>query len=128
MLRPWRAYIRGIDLEQRIRGLYVSFNARDIDAVLAATTEDVDWPNAWEGGRVTGKEAVRDYWRRQWSEIDPTVEVSSIAVRPDGLVAVEVRQTVRDLDGKLVSEGDVVHLYEMRDGLVARMTVEASRD
>jgi hypothetical protein len=117
-----------MDLEQRIRGLYVSFNARDIDAVLAATTEDVDWPNAWEGGRVTGKEAVRDYWRRQWSEIDPTVEVSSIAVRPDGLVAVEVRQTVRDLDGKLVSEGDVVHLYEMRDGLVARMTVEASRD
>jgi hypothetical protein len=35
------------------------------DAVLAHMTDDVDWPNAWEGGRVAGKEAVREYWTRQ---------------------------------------------------------------
>jgi uncharacterized protein YbjT (DUF2867 family) len=38
--------------EQRLPDLYASFNARDVDAVLAATAADVDWPNAWEGGRV----------------------------------------------------------------------------
>src|SRR5205085_3557006 len=38
-----------------------AFNAREIAAVLGAMTEDVDWPNAWEGGRLRGKEAVRDY-------------------------------------------------------------------
>ena len=31
---------------------YAAFNARDIDGVLEQMTEGVDWPNAWEGGRV----------------------------------------------------------------------------
>ena len=57
--------------EQTLRSLYQAFNKRDIDAVLAAMSEDVDWPNAWEGGRVHGKQAVRAYWTRQWQEIDP---------------------------------------------------------
>jgi len=51
--------------EERLRALYAAFNARDIDAVLAAMTEDVDWPNAWEGGRLSGRAAVRNYWTRQ---------------------------------------------------------------
>jgi ketosteroid isomerase-like protein len=53
---------------------YAAFNARDIDAVLAAMDPDVDWPNGWEGGRVRGHDQVRDYWTRQWAAIDPTVE------------------------------------------------------
>lgn len=57
--------------EQRMRALYDAFNARDIDTVLAAMTQDVDWPNAWEGGRVHGRDAVRSYWTRQWAEINP---------------------------------------------------------
>jgi hypothetical protein len=35
---------------------YRAFNARDVDAVLAAMHEDVDWPNGWEGGHVHGHE------------------------------------------------------------------------
>jgi hypothetical protein len=49
--------------------MYEAFNARDIDAVLLQMTEDVDWPNAWEGGRVHGHDGVRDYWIRQWSAL-----------------------------------------------------------
>jgi hypothetical protein len=30
---------------------------RDIDAALAGMTEDVDWPNGWEGGYVKGDAA-----------------------------------------------------------------------
>ena len=41
-------------MERLIRDLYASFNARDIDAVIALMAPDVDWPNAWEGGRVHG--------------------------------------------------------------------------
>lgn len=110
--------------EERLRSMYAAFNARDIDAVLAAMTEDVDWPNAWEGGRVRGQEAVREYWTRQWAEIDPRVEPISIAARPDGVVAVDVEQVVRSLDGELLSDGRVVHVYALRDGLVTRMDVE----
>ena len=104
--------------------MYAGFNGRDIDAVLAAMTEDVDWPNAWEGGRLRGQDAVRDYWTRQWAQIDPRVDPVEIAPRPDGRVAVEVDQVVRDLGGEVVASGRVVHVYELRDGLVARMDVQ----
>jgi hypothetical protein len=36
--------------EERLRATYAAFNARDINEVLAQMAEDVDWPNAWEGG------------------------------------------------------------------------------
>ena len=114
-----------MDDEQRLRGLYDAFNARDADAVLAAMADDVDWPNAWEGGRLRGRAAVRDYWERQWAEIDPRVVPAAFTRRPDGRVDVEVDQTVRDRAGELLGEGRVRHVYALRDGLVLRMDVEA---
>jgi hypothetical protein len=108
----------------RFEKLYAAFNAREIDALLEQMTDDVDWPNAWEGGRVIGHQAVRDYWTRQWSEIDPTVEPVDVAARPDGSVAVEIDQTVRALDGSVIAENRVRHVYALRDGLIARMDVE----
>jgi ketosteroid isomerase-like protein len=111
--------------EQRLRAMYVAFNDRDIDGVLGAMTPDVDWPNGWEGGRVLGHAAVRDYWTRQWAEIDPVVEPVSIAADDGDRVAVEVRQVIRDRDGNPLSDDIVVHAYTFRDGLVARMDIEA---
>src|SRR5437764_15247630 len=75
------AYSHGMDPEQQLRRLYAAFNSRDVGSLLAATTEDVDWPNAWEGGRLRGRREVEDYWRRQWAQIDPTVEPLSISAR-----------------------------------------------
>ena len=112
------------DAADLFRGLYRAFNAREIDTLLAHMTDDVDWPNAWEGGRVVGRRAVRDYWTRQWAAIDPEVEPLSFIRRPDGTIGVEVAQTVRSLDGALIAEGRVTHVYALRDGLVARMDVE----
>jgi hypothetical protein len=106
--------------------LYQAFNARDIDTVLAHMTDDVDWPNAWEGGRLVGQASVRDYWTRQWAAIDPAVEPLSFTMRADGSIAVDVAQTVRAHDGALISEGHVTHVYVLRGGLVARMDVEES--
>jgi hypothetical protein len=48
--------------DRRLRSLYAAFNARDIGSPLTALADDVDWPNAWEGGRLRGTAAVRDYW------------------------------------------------------------------
>jgi hypothetical protein len=104
---------------QRLRELYTAFNARDLDALLAAMTDDVDWPNAWEGGRLHGRQAVRDYWTRQWAQIDSRVEAVAFSELPDGRVAVEVDQTI---DGQAM--GRVRHVYTFRDGLVARMDVD----
>ena len=90
-------------------------------------SEDVDWPNGWEGGRERGHAAVRVYWTRQWAEVDPHVEPVSIAIRPDGRVAVEVHQVVRDLRGDVLVDGRVLHVYETRDGVVVRMDIEESK-
>ena len=57
------------DHRELLERLYAAFNAREIDAVLGAMHADVDWPNAWQGGRVHGHEEVRDYWTRQWTAI-----------------------------------------------------------
>jgi len=59
------------DRERVIDRMYAAFNARDIETVLAALHADVDWPNGWEGGRILGRDGVRDYWTRQWAAIDP---------------------------------------------------------
>jgi hypothetical protein len=112
------------DATELLAELYRAFNAREIDTVLARMTDDVDWPNAWEGGRLVGRASVRDYWTRQWAAINPSVEPLSFSERPDGSIAVDVTQTVRALDGALIGEGRVTHVYLLRDELVARMDVE----
>jgi ketosteroid isomerase-like protein len=107
-----------------IEDLYRAFNERDVDAVLAALAPDVRWPNGWEGGFVHGHEEVRDYWRRQWAEIDPHVEPVAIDERPDGRVAVRVHQLVRDHEGKVLADAEVLHVYRFADGLITEMTIE----
>jgi len=116
--------LRPVKREEQIRELYADFNARNIEAVLAQMTADVAWPNAWEGGRLAGREAVREYWLRQWAEIDAMVEPTGFETRDDGRLAVSVHQIVRDLDGNLLSETDIRHVYTFRDGSIARMDVE----
>jgi hypothetical protein len=113
-----------MDHRALFQGLYEAFNARDMDAVLAMLSEDVDWPNAWKGGRLRGRAAVREYWTAQWAEIDPHVEPLSVTETSDGLLAVNVRQVVRSADGQLLSEGEVVHVYRLDGGLIQRMDVE----
>jgi len=109
-------------MEQLIRDLYASFNARDIEAVIAHLADDVDWPNAWEGGRLHGHDAVRDYWTRQFAAIDGHVEPTAIVADGD-TVAVTVHQSVRDLDGELQDDRTVTHSYTFRRDKIVRMDV-----
>jgi ketosteroid isomerase-like protein len=110
--------------EPQLRGVYDAFNARDIDAVLAHLHPDVDWPNAWEGGRVHGHAGVREYWTRQWQQIDSRADPVAVRTLDDGRVAIDVDQTVRDLAGALIAQNRVTHVYTIRDGLITRMDVE----
>jgi hypothetical protein len=104
---------------------YRDFNARRIDAVLARMQPDVDWPNGMEGGRVLGHEAVRAYWTRQWTLLDPHVDPLQIETSPDGSTLVQVHQVVRDLVGNLLADSIVHHVYTFRDDLIDRMDIES---
>jgi SAM-dependent methyltransferase/nuclear transport factor 2 (NTF2) superfamily protein len=112
------------DRQRALRDLYAAFNRRDTAVVVAAMAPDVVWPNGWEGGVVRGRDAIRDYWTRQWAVVDPVVEPTGFALEPDGRVAVAVRQVVRDRSGDLLSDGTVVHVYAFGDeGLVTGMEI-----
>lgn len=110
--------------ESQIRQAYTAFNARDVDAILELMQPDVHWPKGFEGGFVQGHDAVREYWLRQWAEIDPNVAPTRIRVRENGQVEVTVHQTVRDLHGEVIMDGDVRHIYSFRDGKIAGMSIE----
>jgi len=92
--------------------------------MLAMMSEGVEWPNAWKGCRLAGREAVWDYWIAQWAEIDPHVEPLTVTERADGSMAVTVRQVVRSVDGELLGDAQVVRVYRLDDGLIGRMDVE----
>ncbi len=113
------------DQQDIIERAYRGFNGRDIPAVLALMHPDVQWPKAFEGTYVSGHEAVRAYWQKQWSEIDPHVEPTGYSTRPDGRLVVAVHQVVNDLQGGILMDGMVNHIYRFEDGLIREMTVEA---
>jgi nuclear transport factor 2 (NTF2) superfamily protein len=112
---------------QRLQAMYEAFNARDSHRVLLEMTPDVDWPNGWEGGRVTGQQAVRDYWQRQWAAIDPQVTPVEFTALPDGRVQVRVHQVVRDRAGTLLADGYTHHVYAFDAmGLICSMEIVAA--
>jgi ketosteroid isomerase-like protein len=117
------------DAAETLRSAYRAFNARDIEAAIELMHPQVDWPNAWEGGRVVGHAAVRDYWTRQFAAISSRVEPEGFTEEQDGSVTVDVHQVVRDAGtGELVSDSHVRHRYRLEDGVVVRMDVlEAAR-
>ena len=110
-----------------INALYDAFNARDIDAVLACLHPDVSWPNGWEGGRLHGRDAVRDYWLRQWAAINPTVTPMGYTLESEGRTAVHVHQIVRALEGAVLSRSDVIHVYRAVDGLIQSMEIRGAQ-
>jgi len=119
-------YNRGLSFEQAIQLLknaYAAFNSRDIDTVLKYMHTTVQWPNGWEGGYVQGHDAVRDYWQRQWAAINPHVEPLAFNELPDGRVAVQVHQVVKDLAGNELLNATIQHIYTIETGLVQTMEI-----
>lgn len=106
-----------------LQAVYAAFNRRDIETVLAEMHPDVDWPNGMEGGRVLGKSAVRDYWKRQFDSLNPRVEPQGFTTESDGRIAVKIHQVVHDIAGKLLVDQRIEHVYEIRDGLIRSMEI-----
>ncbi len=113
-----------------LQRMYECFNARDIDGVLDALADDVAWANGMDGGHVHGRECVREYWTRQWAMVSPHVEPVNFDRTPDGSIVVEVRQSVRDLQGRPLQDQThglkdktVGHVFHLQDGKVTRFDI-----
>src|SRR5579862_3470321 len=109
------------DTKDLIERAYSLFNRRDVEGALALMRQDVSWPKASEGGKVVGKEEVRAYWIRQWGEFDPHVEPLAITEIEGGKTRVRVHQLVKSLEGDVLSDSEVVHVFTMRRGLISAM-------
>jgi len=116
------------DTRTLITQAYSAFNKRDIDGALALMTEDVSWPRASEGGKIVGKEEIRAYWTRQWGEFDPHVEPLAITGGDGGKVRVRVHQLVRTLQGDVLSDSEVLHVFTLNGGLIAAMDLGDDAD
>ena len=110
--------------QELISQVYFAFNQRDIDATLVLMSENVSWPKASEGGRVVGKQAIRDYWTRQWAEFDPRVEVLEVVDHEMGKTDVKVHQLVENLKGDVLSDTELWHVYTIANGLIERMDIK----
>ena len=109
--------------QELISQVYSAFNQRDIDATLVLMSENVSWPKASEGGRVVGKQAIRDYWTRQWAEFDPRVEVLEVVDHEMGKTDVKVHQLVKNLKGDLLSDTELWNVFSIANGLIERMDI-----
>ena len=116
------------DTKTIIEQAYSAFNKRDIDGALALMTQDVSWPKASEGGKVVGKEEIRAYWTRQWAEFDPLVEPLAITEEDGGKTRVRVHQLVKSLQGDVLSDSEVLHVFTVNSGLIAAMDLGNEAD
>jgi ketosteroid isomerase-like protein len=112
-----------LDEVELLKHLYDRFNARDMENVLAALDADVVWANGMEGGHVQSRTGVRDYWTRQWALLDPRVQPIAFSNGPEGEVIVDVHQVVYGLDGKLLVDQKVGHVFRIKNGLVHRFDI-----
>jgi len=116
---------------EMIKRIYHSFNARDIDGVLDVLSEDIAWANGMDGGHVHGREAVRDYWTRQWAVVSPHVEPVAFDDSEDGVLAIEVIQSVFDLNGQPLEgqthglkDKTVTHIFRTEGEKIVRFDIQ----
>ncbi|MEO8412910.1 MAG: nuclear transport factor 2 family protein [Ginsengibacter sp.] len=85
-----------------INRTYDAFNARDIDTVLSVMHQHVPWPNGWEGGYRQGHREVRNYWTRQWKELNPIVKPVPLAENENVQIIVQVEPGNKRYAGKCI--------------------------
>ena len=106
------------NLNNFFQDLYKNFNERKIDLVISNMTDNVKWANGMEGGYVYGHDAVRDYWTRQFTMVSSNVTPLEIETG-NGVIKIKVHQVVHDLNGNLLADEFVYHLFLLQENKIA---------
>ena len=109
---------------ERILASNRGWHRRDIDAVIAAYSSDIEWDtrDAWPDGRLySGRAAFRVYcdevldrWAQHRLEIDEIFQVEGTST-----VVVRYRMTGRSRSGVPI-DGPWVHVFDFQDGEIVR--------
>jgi hypothetical protein len=80
--------------------------------------KNVKWANGMEGGFVFGRENVHEYWRRHFALINPQLEPLNFNTDAENLQVITLRQIARDLDGNILLDKAVEHIFTIENGLI----------
>ena len=104
---------------QLLQNLYAAFNRREFEKILSMMQPDVKWANGMEGGFVYGRDAVREYWRRQFEVTQGQLEPLKFETDENNRNVVTVHLVVRDLDGNVLLEKTVQQIFTIENGLIS---------
>lgn len=111
------------DPGMRIVKLYSALNQRLAHDAARYLHPDVEWPTGYGDDYLHGRRDVVQFWERQWQTLDPTLKPERVHIGEDGRLTVSVHETTRDLQGNLLEERDLLHIYRVRAGLYDRMEI-----
>ena len=112
-----------VDQREILMGMYRAYNERDIEGATEFLAPEVDWPNEATGGHVHGRAAVRQYWEDQWKQSNPRVEPLEIDVDHSGNARVRVHKFVTSLDGAILEDRKLEHVFTFDGAFVAKMII-----
>jgi ketosteroid isomerase-like protein len=107
-----------ISHQQFLQKLYAAFNEREFETVLSMMESNVTWANGMEGEFVYGRDAVREYWRKQFEATQGQLEPLKYEIDENNRSFVTVHLTVKDLQGNLLVEKTVDHIFTIENGLI----------
>ena len=110
------------DIKSFFKNIYQYFNERNIELVIDNMTDDVQWANGMEGGYLHGRDAVREYWTRQFGLINSKVVPLQMKGDRD-VIKIKVHQVVHDLNGNLLADEIVEHYFYLSDGSITRFDI-----
>lgn len=110
------------DVTSFFQNIYQNFNNRNIDFVIANMTGDVLWANGMDGGYVYGHDGVRAYWTKQFGILSSNVTPLDIKEENDA-VNITVHQVTHDVNGNLLADEMVTHVFYLKDGRIAKFDI-----
>ena len=111
------------DIKIFFKSLYTNFNNRNIDLVIANMAGNVQWANGMDGGYVYGHDGVRAYWKKQFEIVSSNVTPLEI-IEENGIIKIKVWQVVHDVNGNLLSDNIVYHLFALKKGKITRFDID----
>ena len=112
--------------ERMLRETYLAFQKRDLKHAMKHIRDDVLWPTPDERSHGVGHDAVKAWRESQFPRKDSRLAPQEILLDRDGFsIVVRCHQLVRDKSDAVVVDRKIEHVYELREGMIARMIVRA---
>jgi len=108
---------------QFLETLYDAFNKREFEKIFAMMQPNVKWANGMDGGFIYGRDAVREYWRKQFEVTQGQLEPLKFETDENNRSIVTVHLIVRDLQGNVLVARTVKQMFTIENGLISLFEV-----